>query len=248
MAELAVILVAGFAGSFHCIGMCGGFACGLGGDPGGSRWHTVARHLLYNLGRVVSYAFLGALAGSLGACVIDRPASHVATAHAAHPGTAYVLAGELGIVQRTLSVLAGVLMLAMALQLLGVVRHARARGALAARAPLASILGAVLASRHRAMPVCLGVVNGFLPCPLVYAFVAVAVAAGSAGAGALIMTAFGLGTFPAMLLVAGAGRTLAPTVRRRGVRLAACFVLALGILTVVRGVAPALLHLPGHGV
>ena len=30
-----VILAAGFAGSFHCIGMCGGFACALGRDPRG---------------------------------------------------------------------------------------------------------------------------------------------------------------------------------------------------------------------
>ena len=46
--------------------------------------------------------------------------------------------------------------------------------------------------------------NGFLPCPLVYAFAAQAAGSGGALPGLLVMLAFGLGTFPAMLLVAGA--------------------------------------------
>ena len=62
---LLVIFAAGFAGSFHCIGMCGGFACALGRDPQGAG-ATVLRHLLYNVGRLTTYCFLGGLAGALG--------------------------------------------------------------------------------------------------------------------------------------------------------------------------------------
>ena len=65
MTYYLVIFAAGFAGSFHCIGMCGGFACALGRDPRG-RAATAERHLLYNLGRLTTYCFLGALAGALG--------------------------------------------------------------------------------------------------------------------------------------------------------------------------------------
>src|SRR5258705_12260024 len=65
MGAYLVIFAAGFAGSFHCIGMCGGFACALGGDPHG-QGATLQRHLLYNLGRLSTYCFLGALAGALG--------------------------------------------------------------------------------------------------------------------------------------------------------------------------------------
>ena len=60
-----MIFAAGFLGSFHCIGMCGGFACALGRDPRGGA-ATAERHLLYNLGRLTTYCFLGALAGALG--------------------------------------------------------------------------------------------------------------------------------------------------------------------------------------
>ena len=68
MTYYLVIFAAGFLGSFHCIGMCGGFACALGRDPRGGA-ATVERHLLYNLGRLTTYCFLGALAGALGQAV-----------------------------------------------------------------------------------------------------------------------------------------------------------------------------------
>ena len=64
MGAYLVIFAAGFAGSFHCIGMCGGFACALGRDPHGLGT-TLQRHLLYNLGRLSTYCFLGALFGTL---------------------------------------------------------------------------------------------------------------------------------------------------------------------------------------
>ena len=65
-------------------------------------------------------------------------------------------------------------------------------------------------------------------------------AAGSADAlsGVLTMAAFGLGTFPAMFTMAGIGRLLAPRWRQRGVRLAGGFILALGLVTLGRGVVP----------
>ena len=69
MTYYLLIFAAGFAGSFHCIGMCGGFACALGRDPRG-RTATVERHLLYNTGRLTTYCFLGGIAGALGAGVV----------------------------------------------------------------------------------------------------------------------------------------------------------------------------------
>ena len=58
--------MAGIAGSWHCVGMCGGFACALGSDPRG-RSATLVRQLSYNLGRVTTYCFIGALVGFLAA-------------------------------------------------------------------------------------------------------------------------------------------------------------------------------------
>jgi sulfite exporter TauE/SafE len=64
--EYPLIFLAGLAGSWHCAGMCGGFACALGSDPRNPT-ATLVRQLTYNLGRVTTYCFIGALVGFLAA-------------------------------------------------------------------------------------------------------------------------------------------------------------------------------------
>jgi uncharacterized protein len=227
--ELAAIFIAGMAGSFHCVGMCGGFACALGRDPGGSRAATVVRHLLYNTGRVVSYMFLGTLAGLLGASLL---AGHGTLADTG---------------QRVLAVLAGVLMILMALQLLGILQRLHApTGGLVGQS-VAVPLRNVLSAPGRGAPLAFGVFNGLLPCPLVYAFVALAAATADPVRGALLMAVFGLGTFPAMLLTGALGGWLRYGWRLRGVRLAGAFILVLGVITLARGALPLDLHVL-HGV
>ncbi len=230
MTYYLVIFAAGFAGSFHCIGMCGGFACALGRDPRGAA-ATAERHLLYNVGRLTTYCFLGALAGALGQVVSS-----------AHGVAVPPLAGPLDAAQRILAIVAGFLMIAMALQFFGVF-HGFHRAAVGfGGSTLAMSLRSLLAARSRAAPVAFGVFNGFLPCPLVYAFAAQAGSTAAPLPGFLVMLAFGLGTFPAMLTMGGIGRLLAPAWRQRGVRLAGVFILLLGLVTLGRGVLPIAAH------
>jgi sulfite exporter TauE/SafE len=229
-----LIFLAGMAGSFHCIGMCGGFACALGRDPAGGRLATIARHLLYNTGRMVTYAFLGGMAGSLAtALVAQGTPGFVATA------------------QQGLALAAGLLMVLMALQLFGVLQrwHRPATAGLGfAGDTLVVSLRSLLTARSRSAPLAFGVFNGFLPCPLVYAFVAQAAAlciadpSRGAATGVFVMVAFGLGTFPAMLLMGWLGRVLQPAWRRQGVRVAAGFILVLGLITMARTLVPITGH------
>ena len=256
--DLALIFLAGLAGSMHCVGMCGGFACGLGVD---SRGHaaTVRRHLVYNLGRLTSYAFLGALVGHLGLLLVG------------HGGEAS--SGSLA--QRALALASGALMIYIGLQFLGLSERTR-HPLLGFGAPgLAQALRALLKTPGLGAPLAFGVLNGLLPCPLVYAFAAQAAASGSAISGLQIMAVFGLGTFPAMLAMGGIGwwwhrkphsmqasmmgagfvpRPAPPVIwrsratarfdwRAHGVRLAGAFIVVLGIITFVRGVLPMSAHL-----
>ena len=233
MGYYLLVFVAGFAGSFHCIGMCGGFACALGTDPNG-RVASVVRHLLYNSGRVTTYIFLGLLAGSIGGALFAPEGAHAIP----------VLDGPLGSGQRILTVLAGALMVVMALQVMGLLQRFHATTVGFGGQALVGAMRQLLAARGPAAPVALGVVNGFLPCPLVYAFVAQAASTASAPEGLLTMAAFGLGTFPAMLLMGGIGRLLQPMWRRRGVRMAGGLILALGLVTIGRGIVPFAAHDP----
>jgi sulfite exporter TauE/SafE len=233
MGYYLLVFIAGLAGSFHCIGMCGGFACALGADPSG-RAANVARHLLYNAGRVTTYMFLGVLAGSLGGALINAEGSNLVP----------VFDGPLGSGQRILTIFAGALMIIMALQVLGLLQ--RFHGTLVGFGgqALVSALRNLVAARGPAAPIALGIVNGFLPCPLVYAFTAQAASTANVLTGLLTMVAFGLGTFPAMLLMGGIGRLLQPVWRRRGVRVAGSLILMLGLITIGRGLVPLVAHGP----
>ena len=230
MAYYLMLFAAGFAGSFHCIGMCGGFACALGRD-GRGRGATLLRHLLYNTGRLTTYCFLGALAGAFGQVLCTPQGSRVP-----------LLGDSFDVAQRTLAIVAGLLMICMALQFFGHVRVFHRLSVGFAASTFAVALRSLLAAQGRAAPLAFGVFNGFLPCPLVYAFAAEAASSFRPLAGVLTMAAFGLGTFPAMLLMGGVGRILTPMWRQRGVRFAGGCILALGIITLGRGIAPMAGH------
>jgi len=249
----AIAMIAGLAGSLHCLGMCGGFACALGCDARG-RVATVQRHLLYNLGRVVSYCFVGAFVGELGVRLI---------------GTGELRAPAL-VAQRLLAIGSGALIVFFGLQLFGLFRVPRGRFGHAADL-FARSLRALLAAPGRAAPLAAGVLNGFLPCPLVYAFVAQAAACGSAVRGLLTMAAFGLGTFPMMAgvgILGAAWRRRAATEsavsaptqwahidlrgarsartiswRLYGVRVAGAGIVLLGLITAARGLLPLSQHI-----
>ena len=229
-----MLFAAGFAGSFHCIGMCGGFACALGRDPRG-RGATVLRHLLYNTGRLTTYCFLGGLAGALGQVICTPQGT-----------TVLLMGGALDSAQRTLAVVAGLLMIGMALQFFGLLQGFHRLGSGYGGSAFAMSLRSLLTARGRAAPLAFGVFNGYLPCPLVYAFVAESASAAGALPGFLTMASFGLGTFPAMLMMGGVGRALAPTWRQRGVWLAGSCILLLGLVTLGRGALPIAMHI-AHG-
>ena len=230
MVYYLMLFAAGFAGSFHCVGMCGGFACALGRDARG-RGATVLRHLLYNTGRLTTYCFLGALAGAFGQVICTPQGSNVS-----------LLGNSFDVAERILAIVAGLLMICMALQFFGQLRvfHRLAVGF--ASSTFAAALRSLLSAQGRAAPLAFGVFNGFLPCPLVYAFAAEAASSFRPLAGVLTMASFGLGTFPAMLMMGGVGQILTPVWRQRGVTFAGGFILALGIITLGRGIVPMAGH------
>ena len=211
-----VVFVGGLAASLHCVGMCGGFPLALA--AGGGR--NLRRQLLYNFGRVNTLVFLGAVCGGMGEVVL-----------AAAPFAA---------VERGLAVIAGGVMVAIGLEVVGILPQTTGRGAAFAGATVGRLLGGVMRSQSPAAPLALGVFNAFLPCQLIYAFAASAVGTRSAVGGMLTMLAFGLGTVPAMLGL-GIARVFArPNVRARLSLLAGVLVVGFGVVTVLRafGVAP----------
>jgi sulfite exporter TauE/SafE len=208
-AEYLLPLVGGFAGSMHCVGMCGGFAVAMGAGPGRRR-----RSVLYNAGRLGTLLGLGALAGTAGAVAVGG--------------------GPAATGSRLLALAAGLCMLVIALESLGMAGILGGRLAAAGRGVVAPLLSGVVHSRSAAAPLAFGALNALLPCHLIYAFAAQAAATGSPVAGTMVMGAFALGTMPAMLGLGLAAGRLAPAVRHRLGRLAAVLVLGFAALTIAR--------------
>ena len=215
------ILGASLIGSVHCAAMCGGFVCFYAGDSASPapRARAFHPHLMYNVGRLLAYAALGAAAGSLGG-------------HITHWGA---LAG----IARGAALVSGGLLIAwavsdlMARSGLRVFRHVRNAGV-----PLVwqRAAGRVLLRIQQQPPpvraFTTGVLTGALPCGWLYVFVAAAGGAGSALGGVFFMSVFWLGTVPALVAVGvGAQRILIPF-RERLPQLGAAVVLVTGILTV----------------
>ena len=229
MIELPLVFLGGLLGSAHCVGMCGGFAV-LVGAPSQRLSHNFARQAVYSLGRIFSYSVFGAAVGYGGL----RLAQNL---------------GGLMNVQAVVAILAGVLLVVQGLISAGVFRWLAQRWQLARGRianPLAisasgagCLMGGMLGSflrDHRLRSVFLaGVFTGFLPCGLVYAYVALAAATSDLFGGMATMAAFGLGTVPLMVLTGSGSSLLGLVGRQRLLRLAAWCVVLTGGLSIVRG-------------
>ncbi len=212
----------GFLGSFHCVGMCGPIVLSV---PGRAWW----QRLLYNLGRTVTYAALGAAVGVV--------------------GQGFSLAGW----QQALSILVGSAMLVIIL-------FTRYRSFdLPLSGPLQRLwifaknkLAAILQSKHGGAPFVIGLVNGLLPCGLVYAALFAALATGGVLSAMGYMTVFGLGTTPMLLIVAAFGQRLSPAVRHRFNKLVPWLLAVVAVLLILRGLNLGIPYIspnldqPGH--
>ncbi|WP_313646276.1 sulfite exporter TauE/SafE family protein [Pseudomonas sp.] len=194
---LGSALILGLLGSGHCLGMCGGLmgalTLAIPPEQRARRWRLL---LAYNLGRVLSYAGAGLLLGIAGVALANSPGAML------------------------LRVIAALLLIAMGLYLAGwwsgLTRiEALGRGLWRHLQPQASRLLPV-SSVPRA--VLLGALWGWLPCGLVYSTLLWAASQGNAGYSAALMLAFGVGTWPLLLLTGLAAQRLNTLLRQRRVR------------------------------
>lgn len=215
------LVTTGLMGSLHCVGMCGGFVLGLDRADRG-RWRRAAVQALFHLGKTTTYVTLGGLAG-IG-------------------GTALLRSGWFGSAQAVLSVLAGTLMILAGLQIMGLLKEWAVGSWFGPTSLYGRTFQAAMNLRSPMAPYVTGALTGFLPCPLVYAFLAAALHTGSILGSMGVMAILGLTSMPALVLVVWTGAKMRPVTRARMIKVAGAVVLLLGVVTVLRGLFPELLH------
>ena len=198
----------GLVGSLHCVGMCGAIALAL--PHYGRGWSAfIAGRLAYNFGRILTYSILGIIFGLIGKTL--------------------ALAG----IQQWLSIGAGIAIL------LGLLVSTRYTTPPIVRsvAWLKLNLGQLLRQRSPHALLMLGLLNGLLPCGLVYAACAGAVATGDLVTGVEYMALFGLGTLPLMMGVSLSGRALFGSLRFLLQKLIPISLVIVAFLLILRGMA-----------
>jgi uncharacterized protein len=202
-------LLLGFAGSLHCAGMCGPLALALPYTGSGPIGFSAGR-VAYNAGRIATYSLLGLAAGLGGQAV-----------------------SSLGF-QRWLSLGAGLLILAgVALSFRAALGSPITRSVMRIR----NLMGALLRHRSASALFAFGMVNGLLPCGLVYAAMAGAAAIGGVAGGVGYMLLFGLGTAPVMLALSLSGHLLPDGWRSHWHKVAPACLVLVGLLLTLRGLA-----------
>lgn len=213
--DLVATVTAALLASFHCAGMCGGFSMAASAGRG-----LIGSQSLYHAGKTLAYLVIGLTLTRASRGLGDQLAS--------------------GSLFKGLSLVAGLL-------LVGAGVHALRRRA---HSPLVRpenlerrsltgewkrFLARVHAHTGRSRPLLLGMLSGFLPCPLVYAFAFKAASSGSEPAALATMLALAVGTAPILLGMASGGRWLGPRLRLGLSRISGLFLILLGVFTWLRG-------------
>lgn len=197
--------VMGFLGSFHCIGMCGPIVLALPGKG-------VSYKLLYNLGRTITYSLMGLVIGLV--------------------GQGFSMVGW----QQSLSIAVGVIMLLIILFTKYKHFDLPLSGGLNKLYQFVKAkLGPLLQSKSTFAPLLIGILNGLLPCGLVYAALFTAISLGGILESGYYMVFFGLGTIPIMLGLGIFSGIITPPIRTKLNKAVPYFLALVAILLILRG-------------
>lgn len=213
MGILITALILGFMGSFHCAGMCGPIAIAL---PlhGNTVPQKIYGATLYNLGRTLTYGIMGAVFGLLGQGI------------------------QLIGFQQKVSVIMGALMIiSVIFPAIFKNQYRMDKSWFSFVGKLKNTIGKMFSIRSFSSLFLIGLLNGLLPCGLVYMAIAGAIGTGEIVLGSLYMILFGLGTIPMMLSISLAGNVMSLAIRNKINKLIPVLVVVVGIFFILRGLS-----------
>ncbi len=208
---LYTALIFGLISSFHCIGMCGPIAMMLPVDRSNPA-KKVTQILSYHLGRISAYAVIGFVFGLL--------------------GKGFFMAG----MQQKLSVIIGVLMIvAIVIPEKTFAQYNFSKPVFRLISKVKQALSNQFKKKSYQSLFTIGLLNGFLPCGMVYVALFGAIAMQSIGLGIFYMVLFGLGTVPLMSTVVYINSFLTVPIRNKIQKAIPYVVVLIGVLFILRG-------------
>ncbi|MEN9697271.1 MAG: hypothetical protein RLZ56_692 [Bacteroidota bacterium] len=201
----------GLLGSVHCIGMCGPLVMALP-ISNKSNFQKAAAMILYHLGKMSSYALLGVLFGLFGS---QLPVFGL---------------------QQNISILIGVAMLFYVLYVFVLKpKHIQVGVLNSLYQYIIKALGRLFKSKSVVSFLWIGLLNGLLPCGMIYLALTSAIATQHVLEGGLLMAFFGLGTMPVLIAIAIGGQFIDFVWRKKIQKLLPVFIFSMGLLLILRG-------------
>ena len=201
----------GLLGSVHCIGMCGPLVMALPISHK-TNLQKMAALFLYHVGKISSYAILGILFGLF--------------------GSQFPIFG----LQKNISIVIGITMLLYVVYVFILKPKHIQLGVLSSLYNvIVKSLGKLFRSKYLISFLFIGLLNGLLPCGMIYLALSSAMATQNVLQGGLLMAFFGLGTVPALVMVALGGQYMGFTFRRKIQKLLPVFIFSMGVLLILRG-------------
>jgi len=205
----AVIL--GLVSSLHCVGMCGPIALMLPVEQK-NKTQKIAQIILYHLGRTLSYACLGLVFGLL--------------------GKSLYIAG----IQQRLCILIGIIIILFTLIPERIFAQYNFSQPIYKLISLVKkLLGKQFKNRSNKSIFTIGILNGFLPCAMIYVALFGALAMQNVIYGALFMILYGLGTIPLMSLVVYSSSFIKKSIGKNTTKIIPYVTVTVGVLFILRG-------------
>lgn len=205
---LITAFILGFTGSLHCIGMCGPIAMMINGK---NSKQLLVNRLLYNSGRTFTYVCMGTSVGLIGKIV--------------------QWGGVQGIVSIGVGILIFLALLVPRIQSI----FLPSLSSLVLR--LKGLFAHHIKSKKTSSALFTGMLNGFLPCGLVYAGLAIALIQSTPYQSALVMLLFGVGTIPALLMVAYSWQTIRKRIPWSFQKIQTTMLLVVAVIMIWRGLS-----------
>lgn len=207
-----LLMLVGFLSSFHCVGMCGPLILGYTAKNAAKGYKSHTAHLLYGIGKTLSYTVIGSLFGAFGAIVSFTPYTQ----------------GAVGIAAGVFLMLFGLHML----EVFSALKHFQFK----TPAFVMRFIGKEY--RKHGNPFFIGLLNGLMIiCGPLQAMYVMAAGTGSWLQGGIILFYFGLGTLPLLFGFGFMTSLLSKNLTPKLLKASGVIVMALGVIMLNRGLA-----------
>lgn len=205
-----LLFAVGLLTGFHCVSMCGGFVVSYTAKYAQEAKSSYKAHLMYGLGKTVSYTIIGAAFGLLGSIITFTP----------------TMRGFAGIIAGLFLVLFGLKMLNVS----PILRRIQFR----TPSFLARFVGKE--SEKHSSPLMIGLLNGLMiACGPLQAIYIMAAGTGSLVEGAKLLFIFALGTLPVMLSFGYLTSFISSNLTHKILNASGAIVIVLGLLMLNNG-------------